>query len=108
VTNPIGRSALGLPMIEGHVPCFNNDGSLDIYIQANPPPDPMSVQYCNKKSAARLGARDGAVHGAILRCWVSPILGPTLQPGNIVLWENLSVHKVAGIKAASRAASWGS
>jgi hypothetical protein len=47
VTNPIGRSALGLPMIEGHVPCFNDDGSLDFYIQADPPPDPTSVQYCN-------------------------------------------------------------
>ena len=47
VPNPIGRSALGLPMIEGHMPCFNDDRSLDFYIQADPPPDPTSVQYCN-------------------------------------------------------------
>jgi hypothetical protein len=47
VENPIGRSALGKPMIEGDVPCFNDDGSLDLYIQADQPPDPTSVQYCN-------------------------------------------------------------
>ena len=42
---------------------------------------------------------DGAVHGDIFRCWVSAVLGPTLQPGDIVLWDNLSAHKVAGIAA---------
>jgi hypothetical protein len=47
VVNPIGRSALGMPMIEGHVPCFNDDGSLALYIQAEPPADPTSIQYCN-------------------------------------------------------------
>jgi transposase len=42
---------------------------------------------------------DGAVNGDIFRCWVSAVLCPTLQPGDIVLWDNLSAHKVAGIEA---------
>lgn len=41
---------------------------------------------------------DGAVNGAIFHCWVSEVLCPTLQPGDIVLWDNLSAHKVAGVE----------
>ena len=41
---------------------------------------------------------DGAVNGAIFHYWVSAVLGPTLQPGDIVLWDNLSAHKVAGVE----------
>jgi transposase len=40
---------------------------------------------------------DGAINGAIFPCWVSEVLCPTLQPGDIVLWENLSAHKVTGV-----------
>lgn len=42
---------------------------------------------------------DGAVNGDIFRCWVEAVLCPTLQPGDIVLWDNLSAHKVAGVEA---------
>lgn len=41
---------------------------------------------------------DGAMNGAIFHCWVSEVLCPTLQPGDIVLWDNLSAHKVAGVE----------
>jgi transposase len=41
---------------------------------------------------------DGAVHGDIL-CWVREVLCPTLRPGDIVLWDNLVAHKVAGVEA---------
>jgi transposase len=41
---------------------------------------------------------DGAVNGDIFRCGVRDILGPTLRPGDIVLWDNLSAHKVAGVE----------
>jgi transposase len=41
---------------------------------------------------------DGAVNGDIFRCWVREVLCPTLQPGDIVLWDNLSAHKVAGVE----------
>ena len=46
---------------------------------------------------------DGAVNGEIFHCWVSEVLCPTLQPGDIVLWENLSAHKVAGVAELLRA-----
>ncbi len=39
---------------------------------------------------------DGAVKGAIFHCWVREVLGPTLQPGDIGLWDNLSAHKSSG------------
>lgn len=41
---------------------------------------------------------DGAINGAIFHCWVREVLCPTLQPGDIVLWDNLSAHKVAGVE----------
>jgi transposase len=41
---------------------------------------------------------DGAINGAIFHCWVREVLGPTLQPGAIVLWDHLSAHKVAGVE----------
>ena len=41
---------------------------------------------------------DGAIKGAIFYCWVREVLCPTLQPGDIVLWDNLSAHKVAGVE----------
>jgi transposase len=41
---------------------------------------------------------DGAMNGAIFHCGVSEVLCPTLQPGDIVLWDNLSAHKVAGVE----------
>ena len=42
---------------------------------------------------------DGASNGDIFHCWVSKVLCPTLQPGDIVLWDNLSAHKVIGVEA---------
>ena len=41
---------------------------------------------------------DGAVNGAIFHCWVSEVLCPTLRPGDLVLWDNLSAHKVTGVE----------
>ena len=41
---------------------------------------------------------DGAVNGAIFHCWVREVLCPTLQPGDIVLWDNLSATRAAGVE----------
>ena len=41
---------------------------------------------------------EGAVTGDIFRLWVREVLVPTLQPGDIVLWDNLPAHQVAGIE----------
>jgi transposase len=43
---------------------------------------------------------DGAMNGEVFRAYVEQILAPTLQPGDIVIMDNLSSHKVAGVREA--------
>ncbi len=43
---------------------------------------------------------DGAMNGEIFRAYVAQVLVPTLQPGDIVIMDNLASHKVAGIREA--------
>jgi len=43
---------------------------------------------------------DGPMNGKTFRAWVEQFLAPTLREGDIVVMDNLSSHKVAGVKAA--------
>lgn len=43
---------------------------------------------------------DGAINGEIFLGWVRQHLVPTLEPGDIVVMDNLSAHKVAGVREA--------
>jgi transposase len=43
---------------------------------------------------------DGAINGELFLAYVQQILLPTLQKGDIVVIDNLSSHKVAGVKEA--------
>jgi transposase len=43
---------------------------------------------------------DGAVNGSLFRAYTEQILAPALTPGDIVFMDNLSSHKVAGIREA--------
>jgi transposase len=47
---------------------------------------------------------DGAINGPIFRAWVEQHLAPTLRPGDIVVMDNLSSHKVAGVRQVIEAA----
>lgn len=47
---------------------------------------------------------DGAINGAIFLAYVRQHLAPTLRPGDIVIMDNLSAHKVAGVREAIEAA----
>lgn len=47
---------------------------------------------------------EGAVDGLIFERYVEEILVPTLRPGELVLLDNLSVHKRASIRTAIEAA----
>jgi len=47
---------------------------------------------------------DGPMDGELFLAWVRQFLCPTLQPGDIVILDNLSSHKVAGVKEAITAA----
>jgi transposase len=43
---------------------------------------------------------DGAINGELFLAYVEQILLPTLKAGDIVVMDNLSSHKVAGVKKA--------
>ncbi len=43
---------------------------------------------------------DGAINGSLFLAWVQQHLAPTLQPGDVVVMDNLSSHKVAGVREA--------
>jgi transposase len=46
---------------------------------------------------------EGAINGALFRAWVEQCLAPALRPGDIIVMDNLSSHKVAGVRAAIEA-----
>lgn len=43
---------------------------------------------------------EGATNGEVFRAYVEQVLAPTLQSGDVVVMDNLSAHKVAGIREA--------
>ena len=43
---------------------------------------------------------DGAVNGDVFEAFVEQVLVPQLKPGDIVVMDNLSSHKVAGVREA--------
>jgi transposase len=46
---------------------------------------------------------DGAINGPLFLAWVQQHLAPALKPGDIVVMDNLSSHKVAGVREAIEA-----
>lgn len=46
---------------------------------------------------------EGAIDGASFVAWVEQFLAPTLEPDDIVLADNLSSHKVTGVREAIEA-----
>lgn len=46
---------------------------------------------------------DGPMDGAIFAAYVRTFLCPTLRPGDVVIADNLSSHKVAGVREAIEA-----
>ena len=46
------------------------------------------------------GAINGELFGELFLAYVKQILLPTLEAGDIVVMENLSSHKVAGVRSA--------
>ncbi|MBA4073142.1 MAG: IS630 family transposase, partial [Gemmatimonas sp.] len=43
---------------------------------------------------------DGPMDGPAFLAYVQQCLGPTLKPGDLVIADNLSCHKVAGVQEA--------
>ncbi len=46
---------------------------------------------------------DGAMNGAAFLAYVGQVLAPTLASGDVVVLDNLSSHKVAGVREAVEA-----
>lgn len=46
---------------------------------------------------------DGPINGVIFRAYVEQMLAPTLEPGDIVVMDNLGSHRVAGVQEAVQA-----
>ena len=46
---------------------------------------------------------DGPMNGAAFRAYIEQVLAPTLQPGDIVVMDNLAAHKHAAIREAIEA-----
>ncbi len=46
---------------------------------------------------------DGPIDGDSFRAWVEQFLAPALRPGDIVVMDNLSSHKVDGVRQAIEA-----
>jgi len=40
---------------------------------------------------------EGALNGEIFKLYLDRVLGPTLEPGDILIMDNLSSHKVEGV-----------
>ena len=47
---------------------------------------------------------DGAMDGPTFKAWTEQMLAPKLQPGDIVIMDNLPAHKVQGVRQAIEAA----
>jgi hypothetical protein len=43
---------------------------------------------------------DGAINGELFLAYVEQVLVPTLKPGDVVIMDNLRVHKMAGVREA--------
>ena len=48
---------------------------------------------------------DGAMDGAAFKAYAEQLLAPCLRPGDIVVMDNLSSHKVHGVRQAIKARS---
>ena len=46
---------------------------------------------------------DGPMTGDVFRAYVEQMLAPSLEPGDVVVLDNLAAHKVAGVAEAIRA-----
>jgi transposase len=89
MTRRYGRSPLGTRLIE-KTPCGRWETTTFLgALRAEGFIAPLTVE--------------GAINGPLFRAWVEQHLAPALKPGDIVVMDNLSSHKVAGVREAIEA-----
>jgi transposase len=90
MTRTYGRSELGTRLIE-RVPAGRWETTTFLgALRANGFVAPLTI--------------DGPINGALFLAWVEQHLAPTLSAGDLVIMDNLSSHKVAGVREAIEAA----
>jgi transposase len=71
-------------------------------------PTVIAIEACGaRRVALHLTAPliiDGAINGELFLAYVEQVLVPTLKPGDVVIMDNLRVHKIAGVREAIEAA----
>lgn len=89
MTRTYGRSKLGLRLVE-KTPCGRWQTTTFLgALRAEGFIAPLTI--------------DGGINGELFRAWVEQHLAPILTAGDIVVMDNLSSHKVAGIREAIEA-----
>ena len=89
MTRTYGRSALGTRLVE-KTPCGRWETTTFLgALRAEGIIAPLTVE--------------GPINGPLFRAWVEQHLAPALKPGDIVVMDNLSSHKVVGIREAIEA-----
>jgi transposase len=86
LTRRYGRAAPGVRVVDNVPQNYGENVSLRAALGVGGLSAPMTV--------------DGAVDAEVFRAYVAQVLGPILEPGDIVLWDSLAVHTVAGMAAA--------
>lgn len=90
MTRCYGRSALGTRLVE-KTPCGRWQTTTFLgALRAEGFIAPLTVE--------------GAINGELFLAWVTQHLVPALRPGDIVVMDNLSSHKVLGVREAIEAA----
>lgn len=81
-----GRSARGAPCIGSAPYGYRGNNTFIAGLRADRIDAPMLLS--------------GAMNGAVFAAWVEQALAPTLAPGDIVICDNLNVHKNAAARQA--------
>jgi transposase len=89
MTRRYGRSLLGTRLVE-KTPCGTWETTTFLgALRATGFVAPLTVE--------------GAINGELFLAWIKQHLAPVLKPGDIVVMDNLSSHKVAGVRQAIEA-----
>lgn len=70
----------------------------------NYPTNLTLIASCTTNGIGPSMVLDGPVNGAAFQAYITQILVPALRPGQIVVMDNLNIHKHASIRAAIRQA----
>lgn len=70
----------------------------------NPGPNVSVIGALSCRGIGAVMSIEGATDGAVFLAYIRQVLAPTLAPGDVVVMDNLSAHKVAGVREAVQAA----